>query len=149
MASWWQRFWPRFSAYVLAVVVTAGGASAANCLLLVGTPYLPITAPGPLLLAMGQVFVAPLPLLLLLVAGVLLVLILLAGWLKPAVRPLAPFAYPLAGWAALALALWWLHAHPDHAALAAASHPLGFLIISFAGIVGGMVFALLRKRRLG
>lgn len=148
MANRWQRFWPRLTAYVLAVLVTAGGASAANSLLLWSGQLSEAGGLHRLLLAIMADFLRYLPLLVPQVAVTLLVMILLAGWLKPAIRPLAPFAYPLAGWLALVWVMLWLRALSEDSVLAAARHLPGFLIISLAGAVGGLLFALLRKRRL-
>ena len=150
MKSWWQRFWPRVVAFLLAVVVTTALASLAHSLFVqaalreVGA-VIPF---GPAFGAIVRDFFGLLPTLGPIVALALLIAFLVAGWLKPMIRPLAPFAYPLAGWAGMALALFAMRAIYGFSPLAGARTAMGFLAISLSGVVGGLIFTLLRKRRL-
>ena len=116
MKSWWQRFWPRIVAFLLAVVATTAAASLAHSLFVqaalreVGA-VIPF---GPALGAIIRDFFGLLP------------------TLGPVV----------------ALALLLMHAVYGFSPLAGARTALGFLAISLSGVVGGIVFTLLRKRRL-
>jgi hypothetical protein len=79
--------------------------------------------------------------------GALLVAFLIAGFLKRRAGLLAPFAYPLAGWAAVALALLGMRFAFGFSPLAGARTGLGFFVMSLAGLVGGTVFAVLSRQR--
>ncbi|MGL6044156.1 MAG: hypothetical protein ACRC1J_09545 [Sandaracinobacteroides sp.] len=79
--------------------------------------------------------------------GALLVAYLIAGWLKPRAGLLAPFAYPLAGWAAVALALLGMRLAFGFSPLAGARTGLGFLVMSFGGLAAGAVFGWMIRRR--
>ncbi|MFQ5561940.1 MAG: hypothetical protein ACE5FO_00060 [Parvularculaceae bacterium] len=66
-----------------------------------------------------------------------------AALLKPRAGPLAPFAYPLAGAGALAVALVLMHiAYDGITPIAGARGTAGFLLQCLAGGLGGAVFAL-------
>ena len=92
-------------------------------------------------------FVGLLPTLGPILLGALLVAFLIASVLKPRAGLLAPFAYPLAGWAAVALALFAMKLAFGFSPLAGARTGLGFLAMSLGGLVGGAVFAwMIRKR---
>ena len=146
----WRWLWTRITAYALAVLVTAATASAANRLLVQAARQPdddPLTTTQTARMMVAGFF-ADLPLLVPVVALALLPAFLLAGWLKPMIRPLAPFATPLAGWAAMALALAGLRHQHDATVMAGAATAMGLLLISLSGLVGGILFALLRKRRL-
>jgi hypothetical protein len=92
-------------------------------------------------------FVGLLPTLGAILLGALLIAFLIAGFLKPRAGLLAPFAYPLAGWAAVALALFAMKLAFGFSPLAGARTGLGFLVMSLGGLVGGTVFGwMIRKR---
>lgn len=150
MKSWWRRIWPRITAFLLAVLVTTALASLAHSLF-VQAALRDVGAVIPFGASFGAIvrdFFGLLPSLGPVLGLALLIAFLVAGWLKPMVRPLAPFAYPLAGWAGVALALFAMWLIYGFSPLAGARTALGFLAISLSGVVGGIVFALLRKRRL-
>ncbi len=77
--------------------------------------------------------------------GVILISLLLgflvAGLLRRRWTVPATLAYPLAGWAALALALFAMQLQFTFSPIAGARTFAGFLAISFAGAIGGLVFA--------
>lgn len=80
--------------------------------------------------------------------GALTVAFLIAGFLKRRARLLAPFAYPLAGWAAVVLALLAMRLAFGFSPLAGARTGAGFLVMSLGGLVGGALFGwLIRPRR--
>jgi hypothetical protein len=72
---------------------------------------------------------------------------LLLRWL----RPLAPVAYPLAGFLAVAAALWLMRLQMEITPIAGARGLLGFLAQCAAGALAGWLFARLTKsqRRAG
>lgn len=75
---------------------------------------------------------------------------MIASVLKRILKPLAPIAYPLAGAAALAIALFAMHvAFGGITPVAGARTPLGFALISLAGAVGGLVFSAIKGSRQG
>jgi len=65
----------------------------------------------------------------------------IAGLLRRRWSVPATIAYPLAGWAALATALFVMKLIFTFSPLAGARTPFGFLAMSFAGAIGGLVFA--------
>lgn len=71
----------------------------------------------------------------------------IAAFLKPRAGVLAPFAYPLAGWAAVALALLFMKLAYGFSPLAGARTPAGFFAMSLAGLAGGLLFAWMARRR--
>lgn len=77
--------------------------------------------------------------------GIILVSLLLAfsiaGLIRRRWKLPATIAYPLAGWAALATALFAMQLAFTFSPLAGARTPLGFVAMSFAGAIGGLVFA--------
>jgi hypothetical protein len=84
---------------------------------------------------------------LLLVFGVALLLgFALAGWLRARLPRLAPLAWPLAGFSAVATTLALMQAIMQITPLAGARGPDGFLLFCAAGALGGMVFAWLRPQ---
>lgn len=92
-------------------------------------------------------FVGLLPTLGAILLGALFIAFLIAGFLKPRAGLLAPFAYPLAGWAAVGLALFAMKLAFGFSPLAGARTGLGFLVMSLGGLVGGTVFGwMIRKR---
>lgn len=92
-------------------------------------------------------FIGLLPTLGSILLGALLIAFLIAGWLKRRAGLIAPFAYPLAGWAAVALALLAMKLAFGFSPLAGARTGLGFLVMSLGGLVGGTVFGwMIRKR---
>ncbi len=92
-------------------------------------------------------FVGLLPALGTVLLAALLVAYLIAGFLKPRAGLLAPFAYPLAGWAAVTLALVAMKLAFGFSPLAGARTGAGLFIMSLGGLVGGAVFGwMIRKR---
>lgn len=82
------------------------------------------------------------------VLAIALVLGFLAAWIvKRWLKPLAPVAYPLAGAAAVATALWVMHRQFEMTPIAGARGAAGFLFQCAAGALAGLVFAQLRPRR--
>lgn len=83
------------------------------------------------------------------IAGALLVAFAIAALLRRRVgRLLRSLAFPLAGWAAALALLAGLRMAFGFSALAGARTPLGFLLISLAGLAGGFAFAFLRRQRI-
>lgn len=80
--------------------------------------------------------------------GSLLIAFLIAGWLKPRAGMLAPFAYPLAGWAAVLLALFAMRLAYGFSPLAGARTGMGFFMMSLSGLIGGTVFAWMVRPRI-
>jgi hypothetical protein len=82
---------------------------------------------------------------LLLVFGLALLLgFTLAGWLRQKLPRLAPLAWPLAGFAAIAATLSLMQMAMQITPLAGARGLDGFLLFCAAGALGGLVFAWLR-----
>jgi hypothetical protein len=83
---------------------------------------------------------------------VVIVLALLVGFLvawpmKRVLKPIAPFAYPIAGAAAIALALYLMSKQfYGTTPIAGARGALGFTLQCLAGAAGGYVFAALNER---
>ncbi len=71
----------------------------------------------------------------------------IAGLLRRRLNVPATIAYPLAGWAALATALFAMKLAFTFSPLAGARTTFGFLAMSFAGAIGGLVFAWLPQAR--
>jgi hypothetical protein len=92
-------------------------------------------------------FIGLLPTLGPILLGSLLVAFLIAGVLKPRAGLIAPFAYPLAGWAAVALALFAMKLAFGFSPLAGARTGLGFLVMSLGGLIGGTIFAWMIRRK--
>jgi hypothetical protein len=92
-------------------------------------------------------FVGLLPTLGAILLGALLIAYPIAGFLKPRAGLLAPFAYPLAGWAAVALALLAMKLAFGFSPLAGARTGLGLFVMSLGGIAGGAVFAWMIRPR--
>lgn len=70
-----------------------------------------------------------------------------ARLVKPYLPLLAPFAYPLAGWAAVAVALYFMRFSFGLTPIAGARTTAGFLSITLAGLAGGLLFTWLQPRR--
>jgi hypothetical protein len=92
-------------------------------------------------------FVGLLPTLGPILLGSLLIAFLIAGYLKPRAGLLGPVAYPLAGWAAVALALFAMRLVFGFSPLAGARTGLGFLVMSLGGLIGGAVFGWMAAKR--
>ena len=142
----WGR---RILALLVAALVTTALASLGHSLFVQAG----LTALGteiPLHVRLGAIFrdfIGLLPALGGILLGALLIAFLLAGFLKPRARLLAPFAYPLAGWAAVALALIAMRLAFGFSPLAGARTASGFFVMSLAGLAGGAVFGwMIRKR---
>lgn len=72
---------------------------------------------------------------------------MIAAGLRLVLKPLAPIAYPLAGAAAIAVALALMGmAFDGITPIAGARTPFGFALQCLAGGVGGLVFALIAVR---
>jgi hypothetical protein len=97
--------------------------------------------------AMVRDFIGLLPALGPILLAALTLAFLLAGWLKRRAGLLAPFAYPLAGWAAVALALLAMRLAFGFSPLAGARTGAGFLVMSLGGLVGGAVFGWMIRAR--
>lgn len=81
------------------------------------------------------------------VALALLFGFVVAAILKRVLKPLAPIAYPVAGAAALALALTLMSVqYYGTTPIAGARGAVGFALQCLAGAAGGVVFAALRRR---
>lgn len=103
---------------------------------------------GTRLSAILRDFTGLLPLLGPVFLGALLVAFLIAAFLKRrASGGLAAIAYPLAGWAAVVLALVAMRLAFGFSPIAGARTIAGFLTMSLAGLAGGLLFARLRHRR--
>ncbi len=73
---------------------------------------------------------------------------LIASQLKRVLTPLAPIAYPLAGAAAIALALTLMGmAFDGITPIAGVRSALGFGLLCLAGAIGGLVFSILAEPR--
>ncbi len=80
--------------------------------------------------------------------AVLLVAFLVAAWLRPRAGRIASLAYPLAGWAGVALALLAMKLAFGFSPLAGARTTAGFLMMSLSGLAGGLFHGwMLRGRR--
>lgn len=145
MKTWWRRL----VALLAAALVTTAFASLAHSLFVQAElAALGTSLPFPVrLMAILRDFLGLLPTLGVVLLGALLVAFLIAGFLKPRAGLLAPFAYPLAGWAAVALALFGMRLAFGFSALAGARTGAGFLAMSLAGVAGGLVFAWMSRRR--
>lgn len=140
--------WQRILALLQAALLTTALASLAHSLF-VQAGLVEVGAKIPLaarVVAILRDFMGLLPTL-----GLLLLLALgigfaVAGLLKPRLPLLAPFAYPLAGFVAVATALIAMRLASGLTPIAGARTTAGFLAISLAGLAGGLLFALLRRR---
>lgn len=82
------------------------------------------------------------------IAGALLVAFAVAALLRRRVgKLLSALAFPLAGWVAMLALLAGLRLAFGFSALAGARTAPGFLLMSLAGLVGGLLFAFLVQRR--
>lgn len=79
--------------------------------------------------------------------GALAIGLVVAVLLKPRLPALAGIAEPLAGAAAVAVALWAMHLNFATTPLASARTTAGFLALCAAGALGGWVFARVMRRR--
>lgn len=144
-----NRWIERLGAFIIATLVTTALVSLAHSWF-VQEALIDIGAEIPWGLrgsTMGRDLVGLLPTLGPVVMGALFVAFLVAAWLKPRVGPFGALAYPLAGWAAILLALVAMRLLFGFSPLAGARTGTGLLVMSLAGLVGGTVFALLEQRR--
>lgn len=145
MKVWWRRI----LALLAAALLTTALASLAHTLFVQAG----LTALGveiPFLARIMQILRDFMGLLLPLGGIILLALAIafpLAAFLKPRAGILAPFAYPLAGWAAVALALLLMKLSFGFSPLAGARTTPGFLAMSLSGVAGGLLFAWMARRR--
>ena len=145
MKTWWRRL----LAFLISALVTTALVSLGHSLF-VQAALADLGTNLPIHIRLGAMlrdFVGLIPTLGLVVLGSLLIAFLIAGWLRPRAGWLAPFAYPLAGWAAIALALAAMRLSFGFSPLAGARTPAGFLVMSLGGLVGGLVFAWLDRKR--
>lgn len=144
-----KQWWRRILALLAAALLTTALASLAHTLFVQAG----LTALGveiPFLARIMQILRDFMGLLLPLGGIILLALAIafpLAAFLKPRVRLIGPFAYPLAGWAAVALALFLMKLSFGFSPLAGARTTAGFLAMSLSGVAGGLLFAWMARRR--
>jgi hypothetical protein len=145
MRVWWQRL----TAWIAAALVTVALASLAHTLMVQRElTALGTSLPFPVRLShIARDFVGLVPTLGGILAGALLVAFLIAGFLKRRAGFFGRFAYPLAGWATVALALFAMRLAFGFSPLAGARSGLGFLLISLSGLVGGTLYAWIASRR--
>lgn len=106
-----------------------------------------VIPPGLALATMGRDIIGLLPSLGGILLGALLVAFAIAGWLRPrAGALLGSLAYPLAGLAAVALALLAMRLSFGFSPLAGARSFGGFALMSAGGLVAGLAFAALLPR---
>ncbi|MCG2842124.1 hypothetical protein L6Q21_14135 [Sandaracinobacter sp. RS1-74] len=146
MKIWWRRI----LALLAAALLTTALASLAHSLFVqAGLKALGVEIP---LLARVTTILRDFIGLLLPLGGVTLVALTvgfsIAAFLKPRAGLLAPFAYPLAGWAAMALALLLMQLAYGFSPLAGARTAAGFLSMSLSGLAGGLLFAWMARRRV-
>lgn len=79
--------------------------------------------------------------------GSLLVAFLIAAFLKQRAGLLALLAYPLAGWAAVLLALLTMRLVFGFSPLAGARTGMGLFVMSLSGLIGGSVYAWMARPR--
>ena len=144
-----KQWWRRILALLAAALLTTALASLAHTLFVQAG----LTALGveiPFLARIMQILRDFMGLLLPLGGIILLALAIafpLAAFLKPRAGILGPFAYPLAGWAAVALALFAMKLSFGFSPLAGARTTAGFLAMSLSGVAGGLLFAWMARRR--
>ncbi len=145
MKSWWRRLVALLGATVVTTALTSLGHS---LFVQAELAALGTNLPFPVrLMAILRDFLGLLPTLGPILLGALLIAFLIAGFLKPRAGWLSPFAYPLAGWAAVALALFAMRLAFGFSPLAGARTGMGFLVMSLSGIVGGLAFAWMARPR--
>ncbi len=145
MRIWWQRL----TALVAAALVTTLLASIGHSIMVqrelaalgVDIPF------GTRIVTMVRDFIGLAPALGGILSGALLVAFLIASFLKPRAGWLGRFAYPLAGWAAVALALLAMQLAFGFSPIAGARRAGGFLLMSLSGLIGGAVYAIVAARR--
>ncbi|WP_448582250.1 hypothetical protein [Thermaurantiacus sp.] len=82
------------------------------------------------------------------IAGALVIAFAIAGLLRQRAGPFGrKIAFPLAGWAAMTVMLAAMRLSFGMTPLAGARTASGFLLMSLAGLAGGLVFAFLLRRR--
>lgn len=144
-----NRWIERLGAFIIATLVTTTLVSLGHSWF-VQQALIDIGAdiPGGLRIkTMGRDLIGLLPTLGPVLMGALLVAFLIAARLKPRAGPFGGLAYPLAGWAAVALALIVMRLAFGFAPLAGARSFAGALVMSLGGLVGGLVFALGERRQ--
>jgi len=140
------------SGYALAVIIaTALGSAFHTQMIIKGlTDAGALIAPDTRLAMTGNDFVGLAPQFGVVIAIALGIGFLIAAVLRRALKPLAPVAFPLAGAAAIAVALSIMHVAFDGITpIAGARTSLGFALECVAGAVGGLVFSMFAggKRR--
>lgn len=145
MKNWGQRLLALLVATLVTLVLVSLGHS-----LFVQAELAALGTELPLHVRAGAIvrdIVGLLPMLGPILLGALLIAFLIAGLLRPRAGLLAPFAYPLAGWAAVALALVAMRLVFGFSPLAGARTGAGLLVMSLGGLVGGTVFGWMASRR--
>lgn len=145
MSIWWQRL----TAFIIAMLVTIALASLVHTLM-VQQALIAVGAEIPFSARIMQIlrdFAGLVPTLGTVLAISLAIAFLIAGFLKKRARRLSAFAYPLAGWAAVLLALLGMKLVFGFSAIAGARTGLGLLLMSLSGLVGGIVYAIIASRR--
>ncbi len=104
--------------------------------------------PGTALATMGRDLGGLAPALGAVILVALLLGFLVAGLILRAVPRLAAIAWPLAGWAALAAALWLMEVAFGFTPLAGARTAAGFVAISLGGAAGGWLFGRLASHTM-
>ena len=144
-----KQWWRRLLALLAAALLTTALASLAHSLFVqAGLTALGVEIP---LLARITAILRDFMGLLIPLGGVVLLAFAIAfpiaAFLKPRAGMIAPFAYPLAGWAAVALAMFLMKLSYGFSPLAGARTGAGFLAMSLSGVAGGLLFAWLARRR--
>lgn len=146
-----KQWWRRLLALLAAALLTTALASLAHSLFVqAGLTALGVEIP---FLARITAILRDFMGLLIPLGGVILLALAIgfaiAAFLKPRAGMIAPFAYPLAGWAAVALAMFLMKLSYGFSPLAGARTTAGFLTMSLSGLAGGLLFAWLARRRNG
>ena len=144
-----QQWWRRILALLAAALLTTALASLAHSLFVqaglvaLGTE-IPFMARIAAILRDFMGLVVPFGAIMLLALAIAFPI---AAFLKPRAGLLGPVAYPLAGWAAVAAALFLMKLAYGFSPLAGARTAGGFLAISLSGLAGGLLFAWMARRR--
>jgi hypothetical protein len=134
-----------------AVIATALGSAVHTQMIIAGLTGAGATIPADMRLSMtANDFIGLAPQFGVVVAIALAIGFLVAAVLRRALKPLAPIAFPLAGAAAIAVALTVMHiAFDGITPIAGARTPLGFALECLAGAAGGLVFSMIARLKRG
>ncbi|HPU15838.1 MAG TPA: hypothetical protein PK808_07120 [Polymorphobacter sp.] len=144
-----MRFLRILTSWLIAVIVTTVGISVIHSLRIqTGLAELGVILPFMLRLStIGRDLVGLAPTLGPVVAIALAIGFTVAAFLRPRLPALAWIAYPLAGGAAIVVALVAMHYSYDITPIAGARGPLGLPLFGLVGAVGGWIFAWRIKSR--